>query len=75
MDDIANQIRMIEDKEGSRIWFLNDQLHRTDGPAIEHASGLRFWYLNNRQYKFDEWAKALGIYDTDEFVMMRLTYG
>jgi hypothetical protein len=27
-------------------WFLNDQLHRVDGPAIEHADGNKEWYHN-----------------------------
>jgi endo-1,4-beta-mannosidase len=38
---------------GSKRWFLNDQLHRTDGPAIEYADGDKFWYLNDRLHRED----------------------
>ena len=99
MGDTADQIEMGEDEHGTRIWHLNGQLHRPDGPAVERANGGRMWfqngrlhrtdgpaveladgtagswYLNDVSYEFDEWAKELGIYDTEEFVMMRLTYG
>ena len=75
MGDITGQIRMFERADGTRLWFLNDQLHREDGPAFEDADGTYIWYLNDVSYEFDEWAKALDIYDTEEFVMMRLTYG
>ncbi len=34
---------------GSKEWFLNDKLHREDGPAIEYASGTKYWYLNGEQ--------------------------
>ena len=33
---------------GTRYWYLNDKLHREDGPAIEHANGDKFWYLNDK---------------------------
>ena len=31
---------------GSKEWYLNDQRHREDGPAIERANGRKSWYLN-----------------------------
>ena len=27
-------------------WSQNDQLHRTDGPAVEYANGDKEWYQN-----------------------------
>ena len=45
---------MIEDANGTRHWYLNDRLHRTDGPAIEFASGTQRWYLNGLMYNEDE---------------------
>lgn len=33
---------------GTKIWYLNDQLHREDGPAIECANGTKEWYPNGR---------------------------
>ena len=32
----------------SRIWYLNGQCHREDGPAIEWANGDKYWYLNSQ---------------------------
>ncbi len=32
---------MTVDEEGNRLWRLNGQLHRTDGPAYERADGTR----------------------------------
>ena len=31
---------------GSKLWYLNDKLHREDGPASEWADGCKSWYLN-----------------------------
>jgi hypothetical protein len=30
---------LIIDEDGDKIWYLNDLLHREDGPAVEHANG------------------------------------
>jgi hypothetical protein len=38
---------------GTREWYLDGQLHRTDGPAIEWASGAREWYLNGKLHRED----------------------
>jgi len=39
--------------DGIRIWTLNDQFHREDGPAIEYADGRKFWYLNDKRHRAD----------------------
>jgi len=33
---------------GNKLWYLNDKLHREDGPAIEYANGDKEWYLNGK---------------------------
>jgi hypothetical protein len=47
---------------GNRYWYLNGQLHREDGPAIEWANGNREWYLNGERHREDgpaiEWANG-----------------
>ena len=30
----------------TKEWYLNDQLHREDGPAVDGADGSKAWYLN-----------------------------
>ncbi len=34
------------DEDGNKYWYLNDKLHREDGPAIEYANGNKSWYIN-----------------------------
>lgn len=33
-----------------KLWFVEGNLHRTDGPAIERKNGFKIWYLNDRCY-------------------------
>ena len=46
--------------DGSKVWFLNGKLHRTDGPAIEYADGSKEWRLHGELHRTDgpaiEWA-------------------
>jgi hypothetical protein len=46
----------------SRIWHLNGQCHREDGPALEYADGYKAWYLNDQCHREDgpavEWASG-----------------
>ena len=30
----------------STNWYLNGQLHREDGPAVEYTDGHKSWWLN-----------------------------
>ena len=34
---------------GAKFWYLNDQRHREDGPAIEWSDGTKYWYLNGQE--------------------------
>jgi hypothetical protein len=38
---------------GDKFWYLNDNLHREDGPAVEWASGSKCWYLNGKCHRED----------------------
>ena len=33
--------------------YLNDKLHREDGPAIEYSNGSKEWYLNDNLHRED----------------------
>ncbi len=48
---IEYKVKVYED--GSKEWFLNGQLHREDGPAIERADGDKFWWLNGQRHRED----------------------
>jgi hypothetical protein len=39
------------DEFGNKRWYLNDKLHREDGPAVEHISGTKEWYLNDQLHR------------------------
>ena len=45
---------------GEKDWYLNGNLHRVDGPAIEYAYGRKEWWLNGKRHREDgpaiEWA-------------------
>ena len=45
---------------GTKKWYLNGELHREDGPAVEWADGDKQWYLNDKLHREDgpacEWA-------------------
>jgi hypothetical protein len=38
---------------GSKVWYLNGQLHREDGPAVEDISGYKQWWLNGKFHRKD----------------------
>jgi hypothetical protein len=38
---------------GDKYWYLNDELHREDGPAIEDSDGDKSWYLNGKRHRED----------------------
>tara|TARA_R110000868_G_scaffold75946_3_gene218780 strand:+ start:5775 stop:6035 length:261 start_codon:yes stop_codon:yes gene_type:complete len=38
---------------GSKFWYLNDSLHREDGPACEWSDGDNYWYINGKRHRED----------------------
>ena len=45
---------------GDKSWWLNDKLHREDGPAMEGADGNKFWHLNGKLHREDGPAMRMG---------------
>ena len=41
------------DDDGTKRWYLNDERHREDGPAVEYSDGDKFWYLNDERHRED----------------------
>jgi len=39
--------------DGTKRWYQNDKLHRTDGPAIEYDDGTKRWYQNDKLHRTD----------------------
>ena len=50
---------------GDKFWYLNGNLHREDGPAIEYANGDKYWYLNGQHHRED--GPAIVSVDGDKF--------
>lgn len=36
---------------GNKSWYLNNELHRKDGPAIEFANGEKHWYKHGQLHR------------------------
>ena len=57
---IEYKVRVYSD--GYKEWYLNGNLHRTDGPAIEYSNGEKYWYLNGKLHREDgpaiEWSNG-----------------
>ena len=49
----------MEYPNGYKRWYLNDKLHRENGPAIEGTSGYKYWYLNDVEYTEEEFNKKM----------------
>lgn len=38
---------------GDKYWFMNNELHREGGPAIERNNGVKEWWVNSRLHRED----------------------
>jgi len=38
---------------GIKIWYLNDKIHREDGPAFENHDGGKSWYIGGKLHRED----------------------
>ena len=40
--------------DGVKQWWLNHNLHREDGPAVEYPDGHKQWWLNGKQVTWQQ---------------------
>jgi hypothetical protein len=45
--------RMAVDNTGAKIWRVDGDIHRTDGPAIVFADGSKNWCQHNKLHRTD----------------------
>ncbi len=38
------------EQDGTKMWYLNGELHREDGPAVEYPDGTKHWFLNGEYH-------------------------
>jgi len=50
-DSVKNGLHT--DKSGTKYWYLDNKLHREDGPAVEWNDGELWWYLNGGFHRED----------------------
>ena len=43
----------LEDKDGTKEWWVNGKLHRIDGPAVEYANGAKEWWVDGNRDRKD----------------------
>ena len=41
------------DTLGNKIWYLDGQYHREDGPAVEMVDGTNKWFLDGKLHRED----------------------
>ena len=44
---------LVVDKKSTKYWYVNDKLHRENGPAIEEANDTKRWYINDKLHRED----------------------
>jgi len=44
---------LIINEKGTKCYYLNDLLHREDGPAVEWADGYKAWFINGEHHRED----------------------
>jgi hypothetical protein len=44
---------IVENSYGDKKYYLNNLLHREDGPAIEYADGWKEWYQHGKLHRSD----------------------
>ena len=61
--EIINACTLVEYDDGSKYWFVDGELHREDGPAIEHINGDKYWFVDGKlltEKEFNKWRKQNG---------------
>jgi len=44
---------IVKDTNGDKFWYLDGNVHREGGPAIEWSNGNKSWYFNGRKHRID----------------------
>ncbi len=48
---IISEVKICDD--GAKRWYINDKLHRLDGPAVEWSDGSKEWYVDDKRHRLD----------------------
>jgi len=50
---LMSNLRIHTNLNGDIYWYLDNKLHREDGPAVEWVNGDKCWYLNDTLHRVD----------------------
>jgi hypothetical protein len=50
---MKEQPTCVTHSDGTKIWYLDGQYHRLDGPAVEYADGGRSWFQYSKLHRED----------------------
>ena len=56
---MTNQITCAD---GSQRWYVDDKLHREDGPAVIHADGYQAWFIDGVGVKEENFEESVKFY-------------
>ncbi len=45
-DFLSSFSGIVLDTDGTKSWYMNGNLHREDGPAVEWGDGDKWWYID-----------------------------
>jgi hypothetical protein len=46
-----NKFIEIKEDDYDKFWYVNNKLHRKDGPAVKYADGDKHWYINGKRHR------------------------
>lgn len=44
---------VIADIFGTKRYYIDNKLHRENGPAVEYADGCKVWFIKNKRHRVD----------------------
>ena len=61
-----NYTGIVEYTNSDKVWYLDGERHRVDGPAVEYANCTKYWYLNDKLHRINgpacEWTDGYKLY-------------
>jgi len=46
-------MKIIHEENGNKYYYIDNRLHKEDGPACQYADGSEEWYLYGKRHRID----------------------
>jgi hypothetical protein len=63
------------DRFGTQRLWVNEKLHRTDGPAVTYADGTQYWYVSGFWYRDNKSFQEAANLSDEDMTAIILKYG